>query len=224
MALRQPALFHCGGQGTTFGRAAEPLGFSQPAMSRQIRDLETEIGVTLFDPKSRGCSFRLRDRHFSNMRFRSRSRTNERASTPSEQIAVKTDAFGSVSTTSRSLMEHVPRFFKQFRSAYPGIRLDLIAMSSIKQLEALSGGGLDLGFVYFYEVREQFNHLVLGREDLLLAVHTTHPLARKQAIQIRDLVDEFFIGIRRDVMPDYHDRVIAACRRKGPRRASCKET
>ena len=88
-------------------------------------------------------------------------------------------------------------------------------MSSIKQLEALNGGGLYSGFVYFYEVREQFNHLVLGREDLLLAVHATHPLARKPAVRIKDLAAEPFIGIRRDVMPDYHDRVIAACRRKG---------
>ncbi len=215
MALRNLHYFIAAAKEQHFGRAAELIGISQPAMSRQIRDLEAEIGVALFDRRSRGVQLSTAGQMFLDHAIQI-TLAYERACEHAKRADRGETGRLRVGFNDFSISyEHVPRFFKQFRSAYPGIRLDLIAMSSIKQLEALNGGGLDSGFVYFYEVREQFNHLVLGREDLLLAVHATHPLARKPAVRIKDLAAEPFIGIRRDVMPDYHDRVIAACRRKG---------
>ncbi len=111
--------------------------------------------------------------------------------------------------------EIVPRTLKRFRSKHSQIHLNLIAMSSAKQLEWLKSGQLDAGFMYYFDIGEKLDHLLLGRESLALALPIHHPLARKKRIVASDLVDRPFIGIRRDAMPEHHDHVIEACRTFG---------
>src|SRR5262245_53483072 len=143
MALRDLHYFIAAAKEQHFGRAAELLSISQPAMSRQIQDLEAEIGVVLFDRMSRGVQLStagqtLLDHAIQITLAYERACEHARRADRGETGRLRV-GFNDFSIS----YELVPQCFKQFRSAYPGIRLDLIAMPSVRQLEVLTNGGLD---------------------------------------------------------------------------------
>lgn len=215
MTLRNLQYFIAAATEQHFGRAAEALNISQPAISRQVRDLELEIGVTLFDRQSRGVKLSAAGEAFlehANQITLAYEHACEHARRVNRgEVGRLRVGFNDFSIG----YERVPSAFKQFRLRFPSIGLELVAMSSVKQLDSLSSGKLDAGFLYYYDLSQQFEHFMLGKEDILLALPSTHRLVKKSKIAIRDLMDEPFIGIRRDAMPHHHDRLIVACNQSG---------
>ena len=131
-----------------YGRAAERLRVAQPALSRQIQDLEEEIGFKLFDRLPRGVKISAAGKSFLMDARRILHEVNEAAA------RAKRVALGQSGTLRVGFVESVswhgvvPDSFREFRERQPDVELQLKQASSMEQTEAVHSGRLDAGFVF----------------------------------------------------------------------------
>lgn len=203
----------------TFGRAAEMLGITQPALSRQVRDLEREIGVSLLDRAARGVapthageSFYIDALHVLQHVDRLTSEVI-RARRGMEGRCV----IGSVPTP--LAVRVVARVVRSTVEERPDAKLFVDDIPTPRQPAALMDARIDLGVAHG-SLGDAFHPEILRiplwddpMDTALLAVD--HPLAGRRAVDARELVDTPFLFARRSHFPDFYDMVIAAARRAG---------
>lgn len=212
MELRQLRYFLAVGELEHFGRAAASLRIAQPALSRQIRQLEQELNVELFERLPRGV--RLSDAGRMLLPEAARilhdvqslaetARVIGRGDTGKLKIGVAESA-SSQSTMVNGLME--------FRAAFPKVTLELQHMTSLVQLEAVTSRTIDAGFIYHMpEGRPDLARLQVEHTRILLAVPDTHPLAQRSEVRLRDVGDAPMVWIRRAAAPATYDLTMRAC-------------
>jgi len=214
MELRHLRYFQAVAREEHFGRAARNIRIAQPALTRQIRDLEVELGVTLFERLPRGV--RLSAAGISFLRD---------VDTILGQVQHSVDhvrafAHGHVGTVRIGFSEIASRHraiaskILAFRLSEPRIELNLLPMGSLAQLDGLRSGSVDVGIVYDVhhsdEDLQHFDCIDLGASDIVLALYPGHRLAQQDDIRVRDLAGEpFLFGIRK-AGPLYHDRLMQA--------------
>ncbi len=196
--------------------ASERLYVTQPAVSRQIHDLEAELGVSLFDRTSRGL--RLTD---AGHVFR-QDALRILAAVDSAKQSARLRAAGLEGNLRIGLTESagwdglVPDAIGQLQRTAPGIRIQLFPMATPRQLAALQDESLDGGFVYVFDAPPADLVLVpLARHDIILAVPETSALAGQRLARAADLGTDPFVVFEREVYPAYHDRLMAACQQAG---------
>ncbi len=171
-----------------FHRAAERLHVSQPALWRQIRDVEASIGVMLLVRDPRGISLTLAGESFLND-CRDLLERMEAARLRTQRVAQ-----GQIGTLHLAFNEiaarrsEVPRFLQAFRAAHPEINLQLQVLMSKKQIEGLRSGELDAGFLFRHAgERADFQNILIGQDNFALAMPRDHELARKPSLSLCDL-------------------------------------
>ena len=128
--------------------AANHLNVAQPAVSRQIKDLEAELGFDLLTRKGRGVVLTDAGKVFAE-EVRALLANTAAAVDKAQRVAE-----GRGGSLKVGLLENaswsgpLPRALNDFARAYPDIRLEVVPLSSIAQIEAVRDGGLDAGFVY----------------------------------------------------------------------------
>lgn len=197
-----------------FGRAAERLCIVQPALSTQIRTLEQELGVTLFD----------RDRHKVELSAAGRIFFPEALATlaQAERAAqmVKAADAGEVGVirlgfVSSILPAYLPRLIRELRARFPLVELELKDMPSPEQLSALRTNRIDFGFVRLpVDDRRVATQTVLN-ESFIVAMPSDHPLARSDAVMPDDLEGHAVFVLARRFAPGFHDEFMRAFRRRG---------
>ena len=199
-----------------FGRAARRLRISQPALSRQILNMEAGLGFALFERQRRGVKLSKAGEVFL-QHARQISESYERACEHAMGVARGEIGRLRIGLTDFSLSyEFVAASLSRFRAMSPGINLDLaVAWSSTLQKEALLEKSIDGGFLYYYEDMggPELEYSVLGEERTLLALPSSHPYARLRRVTINHLLNEPFVWLRRDVFPERHQQLVSACRR-----------
>jgi DNA-binding transcriptional LysR family regulator len=219
MELRHLRYFRAIGREEHFGRAAIALRVAQPALTRQIRDLETELGVELFERLPRGVRLSDAGRVFL---------------ADVEEILAQVDravnrarrlGSGHIGTIRVGLSEIIAAHefisfgLLTFREREPGVALDLRSMGSIAQIAAIKDGTLDAGIVYDAHVderdRETLDQAVIGTGEIMLAVHRNHRLAERDSVSMAELADEPALWPERRTAPGYYDKLMAACLETG---------
>lgn len=185
--------------------ATQKLHVSQPAVSRQIRDLEDELGVQLFERTGKSVSLTDAGHLFLKEARAILERTNE---------AVRNvRAFAQVGETELHI-GYTPIFRTQivspalraFQQAMPKVHVKLHDWTSEKIVTSLRDGRLQLAFIVRPAKRGAFRYLrfeELFREHVHLAVPTTHPLAHRRSVSLADAAREPFVGLTREDFPDY---------------------
>src|SRR5882724_6975912 len=148
MELRHLRYFVAVGEEEHYGRAARRLHIAQPALSRQIQDLEAEIGFQLFDRLPRGVKISTAGRQFLEDARRILRQVEEATERARRVARGQSGTLRVGFTENASWHGVVPDSFRHFRERIPDGELQLNPMASLEQLEAVRAGQLDAGFIY----------------------------------------------------------------------------
>jgi DNA-binding transcriptional LysR family regulator len=216
MELRHLRYFVCVGEEQHFGRAAKRLRIAQPALSRQIQDLEKELGFALFERLPRGVILSAAGKLYLSDARRILQDVHE-AKLRAERIA--TGRAGTLRVgfgETQSWRGVVPDSFRRFRQRHPDVELELHPMASDDQMEAIRLGKLDAGFTFgLTPPPAEFTHRKVAQGKLILALPKGHPLTQSTRLRLRDLRDVPLVWFHRWVHPLFYDRLVNACVRGG---------
>jgi DNA-binding transcriptional LysR family regulator len=216
MELRHLRYFVAIGEEQHYGRAARRLRVAQPALSRQIQDLEEELGFKLFERLPRGVKLSTAGKLFLEDARRILQELSE--------AAVRADrvARGRSGTLRVGFAENaswhgvVPDSFRRFREQRPEAELQLQPAPSLAQLEAIRSGRLDAGFVNFMPKADpELDQLPVAITHVELATPKRHPLTKIKKLRLRDLTDAPFVWFPRRDSPAFYDRLMHECYRGG---------
>ena len=216
MELRHLRYFIGVGEEQHFGRAAERLRVAQPALSRQIKDLEGELGFPLFDRLPRGVRLNEAGKLFLTDARRILKDIDE-AKLRAERIAHgKAGTLRVGIATAVSWHGVVVDSFRQFRRAQPDAALELHHLLTVHQVEAILSGRLDVGFAASLTPWDKnLAHWEFAQDRMVLAVPRGHALTTRTTVRLRDLRDFSFVWFPRWVNPAFYDRMIQECSRGG---------
>ena len=199
-----------------YRRAAERLRIAQPALSRQIQDLEEEIGFKLFDRLPRGVKISAAGRSFLVDARRILHEVNEATARAKRVASGQSGTLRVGFVESVSWHGVVPDSFREFRERQPDAELQLKPASSLEQTESVHAGRLDAGFVFtIANIGRELAQLPLGSLNLMLAAPKGHPLTKLKKLRLRDLSDAAFVWFPRRESPAYYDRLMHECFRAG---------
>lgn len=177
-----------------FGRAAQQLGISQPPLSKQIRALEDELGVRLFDRTSRRVRLTEAGRLFAPEARKALDQADKAAQIARRAQRAEIGRLGLGFTTSGPFVPLVARALHRFRQSYPDVELILREQGRDEQIEGVRTRQLDIGIVRDYRTPVLPEGMVaqcLQREEMILALREDHRLARRaEPPRIADLEDE----------------------------------
>jgi DNA-binding transcriptional LysR family regulator len=199
-----------------FGRAAAVLHISQPPLSRAIRGLEAQLGVTLLARSRRRVELTPEGARFLE-EARRISGQLERA--VSELRAIGSGERGRLRIGFVSLADFgvLPGLLKAYKASQPGVTLALREMLSPEQATALAAGELDFGLLLPpVGGSAELEHLVVQRERFVAALPLGHRLARGRGkLAMSALAGEAFVMVPREIAPGLYDTVAALAARAG---------
>jgi DNA-binding transcriptional LysR family regulator len=195
-----------------FGRAAARLCIAQPALSRQIQQLEEEIGTLLLRRTQRQVELLAAGKVFL-------ERTNlileevERAAIDARRAGEGRFGRLSVGFIHSSTYGLLPAIVEHFRRLYPDIVLELHEMSISEQHVALMRGLIDIGLLRLQPAPAELEIQPVMEDPFLVAVSQTHPLAKRESIHLKELAGELMIMFSKRSSPLFHSRVTEMCER-----------
>ena len=214
MDLRRLRYFVVAAEELNFSRAAGRLRIAQPPLSAQIKQLENELGVLLFDRTGRGV--RLTDAGYVLLE------EARRIFIQLEQTARMVERVGSGQVGRLSLgfvpsatNEVLPPVLYEFQKSFPEVELFLHEMMPDQVVQRLHGKQIDVGFFYLPFDDSALDTRPVSREPLVVALPETHPLAKEPEIDLRSLEREPFVLPRRYNMPGLYGQVTEVCRQAG---------
>jgi len=199
-----------------FGRAADRLHLTQPPLTRQIQQLEEQLGdVLLFDRRRRrialteaGDAFVLEARRLLENVDAAVERTQRVARGEAGQLRI-----GFVSTADYSVL---PALLREFRGRFPAIHVDLLESTADEQARLLAEGALDAALVIATKPGPGLTSVRLYQEPLVAVLPKSHPHAKRSgALPTRALAEEPFVLFPRSLAPDLYDTIIAYTRKAG---------
>jgi DNA-binding transcriptional LysR family regulator len=216
MELRHLRYFVAVGEEQHYGRAARRLRLAQPALSRQIQDIERELGFQLFDRLPRGVKLSAAGELFLEDARRILQAVSQATARAARVARGQSGTLRVGFPENASWHGVVPSSFRRFREQYPNVELHLQPTPSLEQVDAIRSGGLDGGFLNFMPKADpELDQLLVGIQHVELAVPKRHRLTQLKKIRLHDLVDESFVWFPRRASPAFYDRMMDQCYRGG---------
>jgi LysR family transcriptional regulator, benzoate and cis,cis-muconate-responsive activator of ben and cat genes len=190
-------------------RAALKLHVSQPALSRQIRDLEDEIGFSLLERTAKSVRLTDAGRAFLDNARALLQNANE-AVTKARAVASAETTELHVGYSAENTAEILPKTLRAFQQAMPNVHVRLHDWNNKDILDGIRDGRLQLGLIVppakanaLHDLRyEELFHI-----RVCVIVAPQHPFARRRTIPIAEAADEPLIGLTREDYPGYYDYV-----------------
>ncbi len=177
------AIVRCGG----FGKAAEQVHLSQPALSKAIRTLEQELEVRLLERGHRGSTIRLTPagevvyRHaciLLEQRQQMQAELRSLRQLDSGELRIGLSPLGSA--------EIFAPIIARFRATYPGIEIHLLERGGAEQEDALRNGEIELATSLFPQ-DEEIEGMLIRDDPMMVALPQAHPLAALPELHLTDL-------------------------------------
>ena len=211
MELRQLRYFVAVAEEMNFTRAANRLNMTQPPLSRQIQQIEDDVGLPLFVRGARPLKLTEAGRIFYAQAKRLIGESDEivpltrKLAQLSERIVV-----GFVPST---IYGALPEVIRAFREAAPKIEVALIEMFTIEQMGALKGGRIDVGFGRLRLDDAQLTREILVEEPMIAVLPEGHVLAAShEPVSLAALARETLIVYPSAPRPSFADQQLSALR------------
>jgi DNA-binding transcriptional LysR family regulator len=197
-----------------FGRAAQQLHISQPPLSQQIRQLEDELGVKLFNRTKRQVQL---------------TKAGEMLVDEARLIMAQVDHASRVATrvnegdmgqltVAIAGPADAPFFidvFERFAKRHPKVRISLRMMGTVEQARALHDGRIHVGFLIPPLDEQGLAVETVIHLPIVVALNRKHPLASRAYVPLRALANESHVMFSRDLDPHFFDAIVSACREAG---------
>lgn len=191
MDLRHLRYFLSVAEERHFGRAAQRLGISQPPLSHQIRALEEELGVRLFERTSRRVRLTDAGRLFLPEAERTLAQAERAAQVARLAHRGELGRLSMGFTASAPFVPRIANALYAFRQSHPQLELELQELVRDAQIALVDQGQLDIGIVRAFgppDLPRGLNAECLLEEEMGLAMREDHPLARQERLpSIADL-------------------------------------
>lgn len=223
MELRHLRYFVAVANERNFTRAAERLHIAQPPLSRQIRQLEEELGAELFDRDARPLRLTEAGRLLYEQAVQVLAGVDQLKTLMRNQAGKGRRRFviGFVGSTLYGLL---PEVIRQFRERAAHIEVSVIEYSTLEQIAALKEGRIDAGFGRLRIEDAAIRRIVLAEEPLVAVVPVDHPLAAARApVRLDALASEPLIVYPRPARPSYADQILALFHDAGMQPAMVQE-
>jgi DNA-binding transcriptional LysR family regulator len=216
MELRHLRYFVAVADALSFTKGAQKLNLAQPSLTRQIKDLEDEIGVRLFDRIRTGVSLTAEGKsflvdakrllHLSGEIVESVQRLSRQESTPFN-----------IGYVANLFYDLLPVTLASFQRLFPGVSINLFDMTCGDQFRALKDGRIDCGFVGPQEPVKELGleFRSIASYETVAALTKNNPLAKKPVIKLKELKPLFFIGMSEASYPGYRRWLKQTCQRVG---------
>jgi len=208
MELRHLRYFIAAAEEENVSRAALKLHVSQPGISRQIRDLEDEIGFQLFERSAKSLKLTAAGKTFLAEAKTILQRADEavkNARAVAENCVGELHVGYSPTPTTRIL----PPTLRAFQRAMPNVRVKLHDLTNQENIAGLREGKLQLAFLIrppdFKAIFRGMRFEELSRDAVRLVVAPNHPLARRNAVSLEEAAREAFVAYSRKDYPDYFE-------------------
>jgi DNA-binding transcriptional LysR family regulator len=214
MELRQIRYFQRVAAEMSFTRAAEVLNMAQPPLSRQIKMLEEEMGVELFERVGRGIKLTEAGRYFLDQTDVMLKKLSETVQA-TQRVGRKEKRRVGIGFVPSVLYGYMPGFIRQLRALDQSIEISLLEMITLQQFEALKTGRIDIGIGRILLSDPEIERLVLWEERLIVALPKEHALAKCTTLSIEQLIPESLILYPARPRPSYADYVLDIFRQQG---------
>lgn len=210
MDLRKLRYFAVLAEEKHFGRAARRLSLSQPPLSLAIRQLEDELGATLFVRNSRNVALSAAGvalQREANLLLRraEETRTLVRAIAEGQRGQLRLGFGGSM------LYRGLPQIVNAFRAVAPSTELRLRELNSAEQVEALYRDEIDLGFIHGRATPSGLEGFCFHAEPFVACLPAGHGCAGATSLRLDRLAGDDFVLFAQAASPDYYQSIIATC-------------
>ncbi len=198
----------------SFSRASEKLHIAQPPLSRQIQQLEEELGTQLLH-RGRPITLTESGRYFFEQALQVLQRTDEIRAMTRRIGAGKTQQFG-IGFVASTLYSTLPELIRRFRLMVPDVEIVLSELTTLEQTVALKDGRIDIGFGRLRFDDDGLIRRVIREEKLSVAVPHGHVLNRiRRPLKLKHTADEPLILYPKTPRPSYADQVLSFYRKLG---------
>lgn len=195
---RQLRMFHEVVRSGSYSAAARSLGYTQPAISQQMRALERSVGTPLFTRSGRN----LRLTEAGELLSRHTETILADLSAAAEQVAaIKHLALGRVRlcTFPSASATIVAAAVSRLRASNPGIKVELLEAEPPESLALLQGGDCDITLAFSYDAESGTDHEGMAAtplldDEMVVVLPAAHPLARRRTLALAELADETWIA------------------------------
>jgi DNA-binding transcriptional LysR family regulator len=205
MELRHLRYFLAVGEALSFTKASSQLRVAQPALSRQVQDLEEEIGVDLFKRSPRGVTLTAEGKLFLNLARDLLKHADESV----EQVrSLARGHYGElhVGYAASPTVEILPPALAAFQKAFPRVNVLLHDGSRRELIEGLQSGALQLALMP-KAVVEGIEFETLRAYPFCVAFAPGHPFARLKSVPLEKMATEPLVGFTRKDYPDYYSLI-----------------
>ena len=207
MELRHLRYFITVAQEQSFTRAAEKLFTAQPSLSQQIKDLEQEVGVNLFERSSR--KIQLTDEGKAFLIYAEKALENAKLAVASaRQVAQQKNNQIHIGFLNVAELKVMPHILAKLKKTMPDLKIHLHSLFCLEQLQRLKNAELDLSITRFQLDHPDFENIHLLTEQIhLVAAKHLHPTDR--ILKLQELKNHTIIMYDQNASPIFYERLNA---------------
>lgn len=199
-----------------FSKAAEELFISQPTLSHSVTNLEKKVGAQLLVRNTKSVKLTPEGKRLLPA-FMEIVRIYESAVQEVSQQMNSENGVLNIGQMGPAIDNRMSYWIRQFGKVYPNVEIQVLRCTSAAVKEAFENRQFHLCVMYkkTADTISGLKYQVVGQERFKVCLNEEHPLAKQERISLKQLKDERFLLSKRTAAPEYHDRVLQICAKRG---------